>query len=159
MITHFRNLNRPSGLLASGIFAFAIICASHAIAGENNADDAMKQRARAEADADRADHRAVSTANRHLGRAPWICTPSGFGQTASCFRRGSVRMRDDVSVITPAEISASAASPAPTTAVLTSAGRSAAGHASDGMTPMRAKCSRVSASQGSGGANWSRKLA
>lgn len=92
MIKHFCNLNCLTGLLAKGIFAFAVICADHAVAGENNADDAMQQRARAEADADRADHRAVSTPNRHLGRAPWICTPSGFGQTASCFRRGSLRM-------------------------------------------------------------------
>lgn len=27
-----------------------------------------------------------------LGRAPWICTPSGFGQTASCFRRSEIRL-------------------------------------------------------------------
>ena len=92
MIAHCRYFDRLAKLLAGSAFAFAIICADYAVSGENNADDAMKQRARAEADADRADHRAVSTAKRPLGRAPWICTPSGFGQTASCFRRGSLRM-------------------------------------------------------------------
>lgn len=27
------------------------------------------------------------TKEAYLGRAPWICTPSGFGQTARCFQR------------------------------------------------------------------------
>jgi hypothetical protein len=27
----------------------------------------------------------------YLGRAPYICTPSGFGTTASCFLRASVQ--------------------------------------------------------------------
>ncbi|WP_245581927.1 hypothetical protein [Phyllobacterium phragmitis] len=26
--------------------------------------------------------------NGHLGRAPYICTPSGFGKTSRCFLRG-----------------------------------------------------------------------
>jgi hypothetical protein len=92
MIRYCRNLDRVARLLATGAFAIAIICADCAVSGENNADDAMKQRARAEADADRADHRTVAAANLHLGRAPWICTPSGFGQTSSCFRRASLHM-------------------------------------------------------------------
>ena len=92
MITYFRDLDVLAKSLAGSVFAFAIICADHAVSGESPADDAMKQRARAEAKADRADHRTVAAANLHLGRAPWICTPSGFGQTASCFRRGSLRM-------------------------------------------------------------------
>lgn len=27
------------------------------------------------------------TKEAYLGRAPWICTPSGFGQTTRCFQR------------------------------------------------------------------------
>ncbi len=27
---------------------------------------------------------------RPLGRAPYLCTPSGFGRTATCYLRGSV---------------------------------------------------------------------
>lgn len=30
-----------------------------------------------------------STKRAYLGRAPWICTPSGFGKTARCFQRSS----------------------------------------------------------------------
>ncbi|MCX8279133.1 hypothetical protein OSJ77_02915 [Phyllobacterium sp. 0TCS1.6C] len=31
--------------------------------------------------------RPVATKASYLGRAPWICTPSGFGQTSRCFPR------------------------------------------------------------------------
>jgi hypothetical protein len=31
------------------------------------------------------------TKRAYLGRAPWICTPSGFGRTASCFQRASLK--------------------------------------------------------------------
>ena len=30
----------------------------------------------------------VSLKRAYLGRAPWICIPSGFGKTASCSPRG-----------------------------------------------------------------------
>jgi hypothetical protein len=29
--------------------------------------------------------------NSHLGRAPYICTPSGFGHLAHCFLRSSLK--------------------------------------------------------------------
>jgi hypothetical protein len=93
MITCFYKFNGLARLLAGGTFAIVVICADYAVSGENNADDAMKQRARAEADANRAEYRKVTAANLYLGRAPWICTPSGFGQTSSCFRRASLHMQ------------------------------------------------------------------
>lgn len=34
--------------------------------------------------------RAASSQQAYLGRAPWICTPSGFGKTARCFLRSIV---------------------------------------------------------------------
>lgn len=35
--------------------------------------------------------RATKSKRVYLGRAPWICTPSGFGRTATCFLRASLK--------------------------------------------------------------------
>lgn len=95
MIRRFSEFQRLARLLGMGalVVALTTVWPAAAISGEDPRDNVLKERARAEMLADEAkEDRTNRRANLHLGRAPWICTPSGFGQTASCFQRASMQL-------------------------------------------------------------------
>lgn len=41
--------------------------------------------------ADKLKKKVAARKNPYLGRAPYICTPSGFGKTATCFLRSNLK--------------------------------------------------------------------
>ena len=76
----------------SALSAAAVIASfGIAHAGEGPPSEARQQSAQLNEETHPSEDGSTSSKNRFLGRAPWICTPSGFGQTASCFRRTGLR--------------------------------------------------------------------
>ena len=72
--------------------AAAFLWTGGALSGENPRFDAAAEQLRTGGIHEREDARQANLGDEYLGRAPWICTPSGFGQIATCFERGEIRV-------------------------------------------------------------------
>lgn len=84
---------RRGGATAAAVAA--IVCALTVPAGAQGAHMSLRQTsdigtASRPSSPDRAaksQRKAIGVQEAYYGRAPYICTPSGFGRTASCFLR------------------------------------------------------------------------
>jgi len=77
--------------VSAGVIAILIGLGSAGAADAEEGAEAVKSRQPVAAQASAKRVAARTDAKRvYLGRAPWICTPSGFGRTASCFERASL---------------------------------------------------------------------
>lgn len=83
-----------AALLCAGVFGFAMISAQSAQANERGSALQLSSQdraalARGEAEPRQGVRPGFGIGRRPLGRAPYVCTPSGFGRTATCYLRGS----------------------------------------------------------------------
>jgi hypothetical protein len=84
--------NRCAVLVGTLAIAAASLWAGGALSGENPRFDAAAEQLRLAGFHEKEDARQAKLGDAYLGRAPWICTPSGFGQVATCFERGDMRV-------------------------------------------------------------------
>ena len=83
-----------AALLCAGLLGFAPISAQSAQASERGSALQLSSQDRAAHAGSKAEPRQgvrplFGIGRRPLGRAPYVCTPSGFGRTATCYLRGS----------------------------------------------------------------------
>lgn len=87
--TGFRLGRAAGGLLVLGLVSLAAAPALAANAG-TPVELASLTQSMTPANGVAKPDRAAPQRPVHLGRAPYICTPSGFGRTATCFQRAGL---------------------------------------------------------------------
>ena len=85
-----------AGVLCAGVTGFGPFSTKPVQASEWNTSLQMHGQeratlARGEATGTENARARFGIGRRPLGRAPYVCTPSGFGRTATCYLRGSAR--------------------------------------------------------------------
>lgn len=79
------------GLFVAGVIALAWAPVQASAAGADSRTElASLVQPPVAADAAKTEKAPVKPRPVYLGRSPYICTPSGFGRTASCFQRAGL---------------------------------------------------------------------
>lgn len=79
-------------LLPLGVAAWFVVPPAHA-AEDSEASRAQPKAGQTPAVEMQVEPAPVLAQQEFLGKAPWICTPSGFGAQARCFTRASLQRR------------------------------------------------------------------